>query len=577
MATSNSGQDDEAAKSRLSLSTLPHQSIEINPTSSPPSVDNASSQLNPDESVMSDSTKCNSNPDSSIQTNKQESPVVEEEEEEELEEGELKDDDDDDDDMDAAMMGDAGVRLSGSAMTGMGPREFVGKNNSSDFQATASIDDPNASGQPKKRRKRVVRKVKRKIKVIKKVPKKKSEFQQQAPQSQEQVPPAPSLQQTNQKSPKNNGNNQQHGGNMPLNDQQSQTSKRLLPPPSEQQRSDSNQTSGLVPVPATTLAPSVAATTVTNQQTSLDSLWEQQIQMLQQLQKQQQTHLPQQQIATQPQLQHNQLSHQDQHAQILRAASTDEDLRFFQPPLLFQQGTCITSTTMTATTQSLQPQLSQSQSIGSLDTNMPPFTSTSPMGPASIISMPNMLPMPSLSQPLMTSTSTHNSTNPLGPLLQQFNQQSQPQAQPNMLNQHQQPQPQSQLSQQQPQLTQANQQPPDTTPSSPDDEHGKSSYEAISKMLTMLRNSANITDSKSENVNEADPRLKGQQQRNLQQIQKQHLDSSTDSDTSGNQLDTKLKYSLIPVQVDGIDYTKYKLLSQYEPKFKNDPRLNQQA
>lgn len=77
-----------------------------------------------------------------------------------------------------------------------------------------------------------------------------------------------------------------------------------------------------------------------------------------------------------------------------------------------------------------------------------------------------------------------------------------------------------------------------STPSSPDDE--KSSYEAITKMLNLLRSSANVSDS-SEN-------------------------------TKGS-----IEYTLIPILVEGIDYTKYKLLSQYEPKFKNDPRLNVQT
>lgn len=96
------------------------------------------------------------------------------------------------------------------------------------------------------------------------------------------------------------------------------------------------------------------------------------------------------------------------------------------------------------------------------------------------------------------------------------------------------------------------------TPSSPDDESGKSSYEAISKMLNMLRSSTNVSDSSE--ISESD------------QSNKLTMDDSNKLKQKG-----AIEYSLVPILVDGIDYTKYKLLSQYEPKFKNDPRLNQQT
>lgn len=92
-----------------------------------------------------------------------------------------------------------------------------------------------------------------------------------------------------------------------------------------------------------------------------------------------------------------------------------------------------------------------------------------------------------------------------------------------------------------------------STPSSPDDTNEKSSYEAISKMLTLLRSSANVSDS-SENFDS------------------DQADSNKTTKTKGT-----IEYTLIPILVEGIDYTKYQLLSQYEPKFKNDPRLNQQV
>ena len=190
----------------------------------------------------------------------------------------------------------------------------------------------------------------------------------------------------------------------------------------------------------------------------------------------------------------------------------------------------------------------------------------------------------SLLTPQTTASSVHWS--PMGPAhthQQILHQQPQPQAEqvhiqnPRQLQQQvYQPQPQP-LQQQPPQqLQQPLQskqepaQPYDTTPSSPDDEHGRSSYEAISKMLTMLRNSAN---SSGEIINDADPRLKGQQGVNI--LTQQHSEQQQ-ADPESISLDTKPKYSLIPVEVYGIDYTRYKLLSQYEPKFKSDPRLNQQ-
>lgn len=194
----------------------------------------------------------------------------------------------------------------------------------------------------------------------------------------------------------------------------------------------------------------------------LDSLWEQQILMLQ----------------------------QQQNDQILRAAATDEDLRILFTPQ--------------------QPYQRQQQPQNQPQTQHQPPT--------------------------------------------QHQHQQQTQSQPQPQHQHQ-PQSQSQLQPAQ------QQQPKHQTPSSPDDENGKSSYEAISKMLALLRNSANVTDT-SEHQSD-------------HHLQSSILDNENCKQLSGLDEAKGRDYVLVPILVDGIDYTKYKLLSQYEPKFKNDPRLNQ--
>lgn len=88
-------------------------------------------------------------------------------------------------------------------------------------------------------------------------------------------------------------------------------------------------------------------------------------------------------------------------------------------------------------------------------------------------------------------------------------------------------------------------------------------------MLTMLRNSANVTDSGeiNDDLNESSSSLDRDNSLTIAESdQEQHQSQSCG-----------VQYSLVPILVQGIDYTKYKLLSAYEPKFKNDPRLNQQT
>lgn len=107
------------------------------------------------------------------------------------------------------------------------------------------------------------------------------------------------------------------------------------------------------------------------------------------------------------------------------------------------------------------------------------------------------------------------------------------------------------------------------TPSSPEDENGKSSYEAISKMLTLLRNSANVSEPNESNNESIDSC-------GNKEITDEHRPSENSKSLKTSKGNT-IEYNLIPIFVEGIDYTKYKLLSQYEPKFRLDPRLNQQA
>lgn len=228
-------------------------------------------------------------------------------------------------------------------------------------------------------------------------------------------------------------------------------------------------------------------TMTSNPQASLDSLWEQQILMLQELQRQQ----------------------ADQQTQILRAAATDEDLRIFGPPLpqvTLPPGT-VNNNINTSNNLTYQP-LQQKPNTTTTTTSV----------------LPNIT-----NQPLNTITSKDANVMQLGTETN---------------------------------IKQSNHQ----TPSSPDDENGKSSYEAISKMLTLLRNSANVSDSLSE-MNDGDTLRDNS-------IEQSVLDSKLKQQQQSR---GAIEYSLIPILVDGIDYTKYKLLSQFEPKFKNDPRLNQQT
>lgn len=202
--------------------------------------------------------------------------------------------------------------------------------------------------------------------------------------------------------------------------------------------------------------------------TQLDSLWEQQILVLQELQRQQQV--------------------DQQLTQILRAAATDEDFRIFPSPLTMLAN----SNQQTMATQLMKPNTTiASAAASNTNTNM-------------------------------NNTITHSPSKPM------------------ILHSQ--------------------------TPSSPDDENGKSSYEAISKMLTLLRNSANVSDS-SENL-EID---------NNNDFNSLHHNAEDTLLNSKQEITGTIEYSLIPILIEGIDYTKYKLLSQYEPKFKLDPRLNQQT
>lgn len=228
-----------------------------------------------------------------------------------------------------------------------------------------------------------------------------------------------------------------------------------------------------------------------------DQLWEQQVLMLQELQKQ-------------------------QHERILKAATTDEDLRsLLRPPIISQHP--VPSTLLPCMQQQLQLQQDLLQQSLSTDKN-------------------------NIQQ------SQHQHT-PLQQLLPKHPEQQQniQQTQPNQ-------------SQQQANLTVAELH---TNPGSPDDDSGKSSYEAISKMLTLLRNSANdvndTTDQENKTISD-----------NLDESQHSGGESSSASSIKNSKGKT-IEYSLIPILVDGIDYTRYKLLSQYEPKFRLDPRLNQQT
>lgn len=215
--------------------------------------------------------------------------------------------------------------------------------------------------------------------------------------------------------------------------------------------------------------------------TQIDSLWEQQILVLQELQRQQQV--------------------DQQLTQILRAAATDEDFRVFPSPLTSLANS---NQQQTMATQLITPMMA--------NTNIAAVTTT---------------PITNATNPTNATTTTITTTthSPSKPMILHSQ-----------------------------------------TPSSPDDENGKSSYEAITKMLTLLRNSANVSDS-SENLEiDINHHFNNPHRTNEDPMQ----------DSKQGTKDT-IEYSLIPILIEGIDYTKYKLLSQYEPKFKNDPRLNQQT
>lgn len=416
-------------------------------------------------------------------------------EDDDLEEGELKDDDDDDDDDDD--LNDTNTAVKGQQGVSGTPND-----DANDF------DPNNMSGQPKKKRRRVVRKVKRKIKVIKKVPKKKLD-QQQTQQQQQQAAPItqPLLPQNQQQSNSGISGDNLAQMNQPMLDRQQNISQpaRLLPitttaspnvtiaqqplqPPPQQYSINSSNYLGQLSqpilnnqhnngpparlLPITTIAsPNVTAAqpllhppqapqslSTTNTNPTMDSLWEQQILMLQELQKQRQA---------------EQVQHDQQYADIIRAAATDEDLRMYNTT-----GTNLVS---------LQQQQQQ----------LPPP------------------PQHHQHQPFYDQNN-HAPNKDLPP-------------------------------------------PKDQTPSSPDDEP---SYEAISKMLTLLKNSSNLTDP-ADTMGESE--------------QSGAKDRDDSLSTDANKPENSIEYTLVPVLVQGIDYTKYKLLSQYEPRFKNDPRLNQQT
>lgn len=361
--------------------------------------------------------------------------------------------------------------------------------------------DAGGGSEPQKKRKKVVRKVRRKIKVKKKVLRKKGGSANNNGSSS--TPSSSSLlmqQQQQQLLPPTSQPQPQH-----------QHQQQRLQQPQQQQLLQQNHGSNpqlalLNQQPVISMqnqqpVPTCNANLVTNQThqqstNQLDSLWEQQILMLQELQKQQ----------------------TDQQAQILRAAATDEDLRIF-------------ATNMA--------------NIVCSNTNMNTSCGSGAGGVVgvhygSVVSQ-HPQTVPSMSAPTTTTTSTA--------LTAISNNQS---------TYHQ------QHHHQQPSQTMMHNQ----TPSSPDDENGKSSYEAISKMLTLLRNSANVSDS-SEN-NESD-------QMNQSNNTSTNVADADLPDLNKLKPKSSIEYSLVPILVEGIDYTKYKLLSQYEPKFKNDPRLNQQT
>lgn len=472
------------------------------------------------------------------------SSPVNDNEEPELEEGEIADDSNDGcsmtngDDTNFDGLDDVGVPEGGKPAGGQGG---VGADALAGADTGGAADVGGGGGNTQKRKKKVVRKVKRKIKVKKKVLRKKGDIRNtdndnnhgpQQPQQQQQSQQQQQPQQQSNQQPQITQNHTQ----TPINQSHPQSLLHSQPHPLQHQHPISIQ-------------PAPQPTTQNNSQ-QLD-LWEQQILMLQELQRQQ----------------------SDQQSQILRAASTDEDLRIY-PPLLGP--TMETSQFLPQSIQTGLNSMSNHQVAGPAFTmaNNPPqnsllgLTTTTSIPPSTgqmlahqhqqitntaptIPSSSNFGTVPNLHYSIAP-TSIATSTSPNSSIAvshdnKQPNQQANQQVQ---LQRHQ-------------------------TPSSPDDESGKSSYEAISKMLTMLRNSANVTDPSeiNDDLNESSSSLDRDNSLTIAESsdQEQHQSQSGDSKTDG------VEYALVPILVQGIDYTKYKLLSAYEPKFKNDPRLNQQT
>lgn len=401
----------------------------------------------------------------------------------ELEEGEIAEDSDDADSMDnhpSSSAADINHQSAG------GPTGVVDSKNNC---APSSSDN---NPRPQKRTRKVTRTVKVKKKVKKKVPKR-------------------NLAQSNSNNNNSNNNNNINTGNSSNINTISATDTGVI----EHNTGGNNNASCIQPI---------------------DALWEQQIMMLQEQQRQQ----------NQQQTQH-QTQYDQQLSQILRAAAFDEDLRIFLPSQPTNQQ--IQRETLLPLQQHNQLQQQQQQQLP-LQHSLPNFQQPH---------LNQQQQQQQIYNPLQ-SYQPHQHLQREQQLATQSNQ-VQSQLHASMLagsatSSHTQPTTQS-AQQSQPRLHQ--------TPSSPDDESGKSSYEVISKMLTLLRNSTNVhdpseTDSASSLVIDDE---------NVNSQQNQQKAKSNSSNLSNKD------YKLIPILIDGIDYTRYKLLSQYEPKFKNDPRLNQ--
>lgn len=442
------------------------------------------------------------------------------EDNDELEEGEIKDDDDSHDSLERAQ--DSSGLLKPNA-----------QNSSGDPRLNSATTAANNAGDGTKKKRKVVRKVRKKV--IKRVVRKKDSSQTQKQQKDTQ-PIQASKQQIQSNKHNSNVNNQPKGSNKATNQNNNpNNNKGTLPARSEPLLLGNMIGSNLPIITSST-------TTITNipdshilmtphlvgppvpmlpqqhpsqpqpqhilqQQPTVfpnqfDSLCEQQIYMLQELHRQQQRqqHQQHQQQPT-PSINPNPNMVCDIEAELLRSASTDEDLRV--PPPHMQQHAL------------LLPQ--HQQSSNHLENN----NISRPLNNDSMFTMhqQNQQPaLPQLSNPsllqhqtpmqgadistmfpshISTITTTTANINPsiTGSILPQA-------ANIEELKQE--------------------------TPSSPDDDF-KSSSEALTKMLTMLREST--------------------------------LDTSS------------VEYKLLPITIDDIDYSKYKLLSQYEPKLLCDPRL----